>query len=72
MSPRHADTFTILQHAHILPIGFLIAKRRPTVFLRFEQEFLHGPTHGCREEECARDRVIKIDGFRAARFFDAF
>jgi hypothetical protein len=32
------------------------------VLLRFQQEVLHGPADGGREQELARDAVVEFDG----------
>ena len=56
------DTFSILQTAHILPIGFFVAKGRPSVRLTLFQKLFQGSTDGSLKQEFACNTVVKLNG----------
>lgn len=69
----HAHRLSVFEAADVLPVGFLVAKAGPAVGAALFQKRVHTAAFGCKKEQLARVRIVKVNcvTFRYfAGFFD--
>ena len=72
MGPSFANALSVFQTSHMLPVGFFVSKRWPTMAPAFGQERFQGPSDWSSKEKLASDTVVKVNRIARLDFFLVF